>query len=60
MARALPADMDADPHLRTDHFDLIGALERRDRAAVRQVMTSHNERAKATQRAGILRAGGRL
>jgi flavin reductase (DIM6/NTAB) family NADH-FMN oxidoreductase RutF/DNA-binding GntR family transcriptional regulator len=60
MARALPADMDADPHLRSDHFDLIDALERRDRDAVRRVMTAHNERAKATQREGILRAGGRL
>jgi 4-nitrophenol 2-monooxygenase / 4-nitrocatechol 4-monooxygenase, reductase component len=60
MARALPADMAADPHLRSDHFDLIDALERGDRAAARRVMTAHNERAKATQREGILRAGGRL
>ena len=57
MARALPAEMDADPHLRSDHFDLIDALERRDLDAVRRVMTSHNERAKETQREGILRAG---
>jgi flavin reductase (DIM6/NTAB) family NADH-FMN oxidoreductase RutF/DNA-binding GntR family transcriptional regulator len=60
MARALPDEMDADPHLRSDHFDLIDALERADLAAVRLVMTSHNEHAKETQRAGILRAGGRL
>jgi flavin reductase (DIM6/NTAB) family NADH-FMN oxidoreductase RutF/DNA-binding GntR family transcriptional regulator len=60
MARALPDEMDADPHLRSDHFDLIDALERVDLAAVRRVMTSHNEHAKETQRAGILRAGGRL
>jgi 4-nitrophenol 2-monooxygenase / 4-nitrocatechol 4-monooxygenase, reductase component len=60
MARALPQDMDADPHLVSDHFDLVDALERADLPAVRQVMTAHNENAKQTQRAGILRAGGRL
>jgi 4-nitrophenol 2-monooxygenase / 4-nitrocatechol 4-monooxygenase, reductase component len=60
MARALPKDMAAEPHLVSDHFDLIDALERRDLPGVRRVMTAHNERAKATQRAGILRHGGRL
>jgi flavin reductase (DIM6/NTAB) family NADH-FMN oxidoreductase RutF/DNA-binding GntR family transcriptional regulator len=60
MARALPHEMDVDPHLVTDHFNLIEALERADLPAVRQVMTAHNENAKQTQRAGILRAGGRL
>jgi 4-nitrophenol 2-monooxygenase / 4-nitrocatechol 4-monooxygenase, reductase component len=60
MAQALPTDVDVDPHLASEHVDLIDALERRDLASVKQVMTSHNEHAKATQRAGILRAGGRL
>ena len=39
---------------------LVDALERKDLAAVRRVMVSHNEHAKATQRAGMLRIGGRL
>jgi len=52
--------MDADPHLVSDHFDLVDALERRDLAAVRRVLTAHNDHAKATQRAGILRLGGRI
>jgi 4-nitrophenol 2-monooxygenase / 4-nitrocatechol 4-monooxygenase, reductase component len=60
MARALPQEMDADPHLVDDHFELIDALERHDLAAVRRVMTSHNEHAKATQRAGMQRLGGRI
>jgi 4-nitrophenol 2-monooxygenase / 4-nitrocatechol 4-monooxygenase, reductase component len=60
MAQALLEDVDAGPHLASDHFGLVDALARRDLPAVRQVMTAHNERAKATQRAGILRRGGRL
>ena len=60
MAQALPHDLPGDPHLVTDHVDLIDALERADLPAVRRVLTSHNERAKATQRAGIERHGGRL
>ena len=59
MAQALPGDTDTDPHLVTDHFDLVEALERADLPAVRRVLTAHNERAKATQRAGIERRGGR-
>ena len=60
MARALLDDMDADPHLGSDHTELVDALEHKDLAAVRRVMVSHNEHAKATQRAGMLRIGGRL
>ncbi len=60
MARALPHGVDANPHLVTDHFDLIDALDRKDLQAVRRVLTTHNDHAKATQRDGILRAGGRL
>lgn len=60
MARALPPGMDADPHLVTDHTDLVDALERGDRDRVRAVMTSHDDNAKATQRAGIDRLGGQL
>lgn len=60
MARALPGETDTDPHLVADHFDLVESLERADLPAVRRVLTAHNERAKATQRAGIERRGGRL
>jgi len=60
MARALSDGMEAGPHLVDDHNALVDALERGDLAAVRAVMTTHNEHAKATQRAGILRHGGRL
>jgi flavin reductase (DIM6/NTAB) family NADH-FMN oxidoreductase RutF/DNA-binding GntR family transcriptional regulator len=60
MAQALLDDMDAAPHLVTDHDELVDALERRDMTAVRRVMVSHNEHAKQTQRAGIARHGGRL
>jgi flavin reductase (DIM6/NTAB) family NADH-FMN oxidoreductase RutF/DNA-binding GntR family transcriptional regulator len=60
MARALSEDMEAGQHLVDDHTALVDALERADLAAIRQVVTTHNEHAKATQRAGILRHGGRL
>jgi len=60
MAQALPPDVAAGPHLVTDHFELIDALGRADLPAVRRVMIAHNEHAKATQRAGIMRAGGQL
>jgi flavin reductase (DIM6/NTAB) family NADH-FMN oxidoreductase RutF/DNA-binding GntR family transcriptional regulator len=60
MARALPHVMAPDPHLVTDHFDLVDALERADLPTARRVLRSHNDHAKATQRAGILRVGGRL
>ena len=60
MSQALPNEADTDPQLVTDHFDLVDAVERADLPAVRRVLTAHNERAKATQRAGIERHGGRL
>ena len=60
MARALVHDASVDPHLLADHLDLVDALERADRTAVRRVMTAHNERAKQTQRAALARHGGRL
>jgi len=60
MARALSDDMEAGPQLMDDHNGLVEALERGDLAAVRAVIATHNEHAKATQRAGILRHGGRL
>jgi flavin reductase (DIM6/NTAB) family NADH-FMN oxidoreductase RutF/DNA-binding GntR family transcriptional regulator len=60
MLQALPSGTDPDPHLVTDHLDLVAAAERADLPAVRAVLTAHNERAKATQRAGIERQGGRL
>jgi flavin reductase (DIM6/NTAB) family NADH-FMN oxidoreductase RutF/DNA-binding GntR family transcriptional regulator len=60
MARALLDDMDADPHLGSDHTELVDAVERKDLAAVRRVMVAHNDHAKTTQRAGMLRIGGRI
>ena len=65
MARALLDDGDGGAgtdagHLAADHVDLVDALERRDLPAVRRLMKTHNEQAKATQRAGIERAGGQL
>ena len=38
MAQALPNEADTDPHLVTDHFDLVDALERADLPAVRKVL----------------------
>ena len=43
-----------------DHRQLVDAYERGDLPAAKDVITAHNERAKATQRAGIERAGGQL
>ena len=60
MARALPAEVSVDTHLVDDHLALVKAYERGDLAAARRVILEHNDRAKATQRAGIERAGGRL
>ena len=60
MARALPAEVSVDTHLVDDHLALVEAYERGDLAAAKRVILEHNDRAKATQRAGIERAGGRL
>jgi flavin reductase (DIM6/NTAB) family NADH-FMN oxidoreductase RutF/DNA-binding GntR family transcriptional regulator len=60
MLQALPSEADTDPQLISDHFDLVDAVERADLPAVRTVLAAHNERAKATQRAGIESHGGRL
>jgi len=38
----------------------VDAYERGDLTGAKDVITAHNERAKATQRAGIERAGGQL
>jgi flavin reductase (DIM6/NTAB) family NADH-FMN oxidoreductase RutF/DNA-binding GntR family transcriptional regulator len=59
MIRALTAGLPVSPHLADDHLALVDAYEHRDLAAVKQIVVTHNERAKATQRAGIERAGGR-
>ena len=60
MLQALPSEADTDPQLISDHFDLVDAVERADLPAVRTVLAAHNDRAKATQRAGIESHGGRL
>jgi len=60
MARALTPEVAVSPHLVQDHLELVDAYERADLDAVKRVITAHNERAKATQRAGIERAGGEL
>ena len=60
MTRALTAGLPVSPHLVDDHLALVDAYEHGDLAAVKQIVVSHNERAKATQRAGIERAGRRF
>jgi len=60
MARALSTDVDVSDHLVEDHRRLVDAYRRADLAAAKQIIIDHNERAKATQRAGIERAGGQL
>jgi flavin reductase (DIM6/NTAB) family NADH-FMN oxidoreductase RutF/DNA-binding GntR family transcriptional regulator len=60
MTRALSSQMTASDDLIEDHRRLVGAYERADLDAVKQILIAHTERAKATQRAGIERAGGRL
>jgi len=60
MARALSTEVDVSDHLVDDHRRLVDAYRRADLAAAKQIIIDHNERAKATQRAGIERAGGQL
>jgi len=60
MARALSTEIEVSDTLVADHLALVDAYERGDLAAAKSIITAHNERAKATQRAGIERAGGQL
>jgi flavin reductase (DIM6/NTAB) family NADH-FMN oxidoreductase RutF/DNA-binding GntR family transcriptional regulator len=60
MTRALTADVVPSPQLVEDHIELVGAYERGDLDAAKAIVRAHDERAKATQRAGIERAGGQL
>jgi flavin reductase (DIM6/NTAB) family NADH-FMN oxidoreductase RutF/DNA-binding FadR family transcriptional regulator len=60
MSRALSSDVEVSEHLIADHLRLVDAYEHGDLAAVKTVIVEHTERAKATQRAGIQRAGGQL
>jgi flavin reductase (DIM6/NTAB) family NADH-FMN oxidoreductase RutF/DNA-binding FadR family transcriptional regulator len=60
MARALSTEVDVSDHLVQDHRQLVDAYRRADLAAAKRIIIEHNERAKATQRAGIERAGGQL
>jgi benzoate/toluate 1,2-dioxygenase reductase subunit len=60
MARALTPDVAVSQDIIKDHLDIVGAFERADLNAVQEILTAHNERSKATMRAGIERAGGRV
>ena len=60
MSRVLTPEVEVSSHLIDDHRELVDAYERADLSVVKQIITAHNERAKATQRAGIERAGGRV
>jgi flavin reductase (DIM6/NTAB) family NADH-FMN oxidoreductase RutF/DNA-binding FadR family transcriptional regulator len=60
MSRALSREVEVSEHLVNDHLRLVEAYERCDLPAAKEVIVAHNERAKATQRAGIERAGGQL
>ena len=56
----MTSSVEVDPHLIQDHFDLVDAYERADLPAAKSIITTHNEHAKATQRAAILRLGGEV
>jgi DNA-binding FadR family transcriptional regulator len=60
MSRALTSDVEVSEQLIIDHRQLVDAYDRGDLVAAKKVIAAHNERAKATQRAGIERAGGQL
>lgn len=60
MTRALSTRGDVPVHVAREHLELVDAYERADLDAVKAVIVRHNEHAKATQRAGIERAGGQL
>jgi flavin reductase (DIM6/NTAB) family NADH-FMN oxidoreductase RutF len=60
MARALSTEIDVSDHLIDDHRQLVDAYRRADLSAAKRIIIDHNDRAKATQRAGIERAGGQL
>ena len=59
MAQALAPGVDVIGDIVQDHRDLVGAFERGDLAAARDIVVSHTEHAKATMRAGIEKGGGR-
>ncbi len=58
MSRALSRGMDVSDDLIDDHRRLVDAYRSADLAGAKRIITAHNERAKATQRAGIEIAGG--
>jgi benzoate/toluate 1,2-dioxygenase reductase subunit len=60
MSRALRARSDIAVGLAREHLELVQAYERGDLAAAKEVIVRHAEHSKATQRAGIERAGGQL
>jgi DNA-binding GntR family transcriptional regulator len=60
MSRVLTGGVEVSSHLVDDHLELVDAYERADLAAAKKVIVRHNERAKATQRVGIERAGGQV
>lgn len=60
MTRALSTRGDVSVHVAREHVEFVDAYERADLDAVEAVLVRHNEHAKATQRAGIERAGGQL
>lgn len=59
-ARALSGDVRASPELVDEHRRLVEAYEHGDLTAAREVVKSHSERSKDTQRAGIESAGGSI
>ncbi len=60
MVRALGSLDDVSPHLVQDQSDLVAAYRIGDLTAAKAIITTHTERAKATQRAAIQQAGGQL
>jgi flavin reductase (DIM6/NTAB) family NADH-FMN oxidoreductase RutF/DNA-binding FadR family transcriptional regulator len=60
MARSLSQELTVSNHLIEDHRRLVNAYRQADLVTVKQIITAHNERTKATQRAGIELTGGQL
>ena len=57
MSRTLTDGLAVPQQIIQDHLDLVGAFEKNDVAAAREIIVAHAERSKATMRGGIERAG---
>jgi flavin reductase (DIM6/NTAB) family NADH-FMN oxidoreductase RutF/DNA-binding GntR family transcriptional regulator len=60
MTRTLSSESDVSEQLIADHRRLVQAYRDGDLGAAKRIIVEHNERAKATQRSAIERAGGKV